>query len=355
MRFGQSTRILLGLGALLLAVVLIGGADFLAQGILAPEQPLSTRMAPEQLLALEGPPEVVLEFSWGDGPSDINGWVLAVFESGSRLFVADVDPVQKSPRVRWFDEAGRVAGSHGCPPGSLNFSPLPGGFGYTVSKGVEGESMLAAVVDIETSAVETYTVPMKLNGGHLLQVDDTLYTQAANSEFSLESSIVTIVSKLVPVARGGVQVEDAEVPDAALDGYIIGRDGRVYDVVSETRVTESKQIEMSVVQVETGSTLTLPAGGDFLGVDEAGRAYVLMTDFPADEALDVPGIHAAAPTASLLLIADVGGAGQWVLPVWSNRYAATPRDAFHLSGDGLLAVRSTPATVTVMRYRGDFR
>lgn len=318
--------------------------------------PKTSRLAPTKTLAVSSAPKQLLFLPWGDGfNATVDDSVEYVFLADRLIVVVDHVRGWDGSRVRWFTSEGRPQGELRTPRGSTNFSPTRDGFAYVVARGVEETHQVAAVYSIARSELATFTVPLQLNAGRLLWDADTLYAQIDNSTYDPNSSKVRIESRLVPVARGGIQVSDNQAQEGAKVGYAFGPNGELFGRVIEGLASERARPTQKLDEVGAGHSLQIPGSGRVVGFDAESRVYVLLAP---DDVVDTP--PAAAITSvddpySLLLIGRLDGSDQWVLPLALPRALQLGRELVTLGEKGIVVTKLTPAGMAVVQYEGDFR
>lgn len=310
------------------------------------------------------PTEDVLRLPWGAGPTEASrkgdpvtvSTIEAVFSSDGFTFVVDHPADVYGARVRWFSADGALTGSWIAPPGSTLFRPQPGGFNFVSAKS-GGRSETAVIYDIGTSTETTYTIPLQVNSGGLFWSGDTLYAQITPSQVDFEEQTLVSSYALVPVAIGGVQVEDAAADAAALEIWGFGADGKQY--ISETHV-DGLDIMTSPVTAIVGSgdrRIRVPQRYRLLGVDSASRLYLStlpeLPD-PAERIAQTAAVWSSAhePFDEVLVINLDGTIHSTIILPYSSaiaRYDGTV--PVSLSEDGIYSLRADEGGVTVVLHR----
>jgi len=348
-------RAVLSAAILVTMVVAVGVANYFIAGLGSDSAPSST-LAPDELLSLAGEPRVLLHLDWGDGSAGTtDGSVEHVFMSDGMVFVVDHTATDSGPRVRWFDDAGRAKGEHTAPIGATGFAPNRGGFAYVVSRGNAGLSETAAVFACEESRLTTYTVPLGLAAARVLEIGSTLYAQVDNSLYDSRTLEVTILARLVPVAREGLQVSDEAAAGGIVDGFDVGLDGRLYGRSIAGRAVEGDRPTTTYTSLETSAALTVSEWSQYIGVDKGGRAYFLFEPETVAPRQGLVGSTATAEQYSLVLIGSVDGGPQWVLPVRLPRALQIGKSLFALAPQGLMVTRATATGIDVVLYEGTFQ
>lgn len=338
---------------LVIGAVAIGMVSFLLTGLIGPDRDVKpARLAPNTLMKLDGAPVALLRLPWGSGKgASVNETVQYVFLSGRYCFVVDIDPDTMKSRIRWFDAAGRVAGSYACPDGATNFSPFRDGFSFVIAPGATEGEELAALYSVEQSQLTTYTVPLTFSSAGLLEHDGVLYSQIDDSLFDVRAQRVTIEGKLVPVAIRGRQLSDTEAGEGVVDARYLGQNGRLYNRMTEAVAGDTDSQTRRIRDVESSSTVEVPPFGEFLGVDVEGLAYVQVKSETPPSTPEIAGITRKSDAVTLVLVADFDEGGQWVLPVQTPHpfpYLARP---FSVTREGLVALRATDKGIEVLQYR----
>lgn len=315
----------------------------------------SSRLTPTRTLALRSAPQELLHMPWGDGRGNtVDDSIEYVFHTGDRTLVVDHARGWDGSRVRWFG-GQKLEGELLTPRGSTNFSPTQDGFTYVVARGIEETHQVAAVYSIERSELVTYTIPLQVNAGALLWDGDMLYAQVDNSTYDPNSSKVHIESRLVPVAKGGIQATDAQAKAGAKVGNAFGPNGDLFGRTIEGFAMERSRPTQRVEDLASGTSLQIPGSGRVVGFDESDRVYVLLSPDAVADTPPAAGVTSVDDPYSLLLIGRLDGSDQWVLPLPLPRSLQLGRALVTLGDDRIVVTKLTPQGVDIMQYEGDFR
>lgn len=340
-------------GVLLAGTLAIGGISFLLTGLLGPgEGGRPARLAPDTLMELEGGPVRLLSLKRGSGTgSSVNDTLQYVFVSGEHVFLADMNPKTLRPRMRWFDRQGKLAGTYACPVGATNFAPLEGGFSFILAPGAKRKDEIAAVYSLSDSRLTTYAIPATSGSAGLVEYGGVLYSQVDDSLFDVNAQSVDVEGRLVPVAEQGNQLDEETSREGILNARHLGANGRLYNRSLHAIAGAPDSQVQTIRDVETSITVQIPPSGEFLGVDGAGLAYVRVLSERATSPSEMPGISRKRDAVALVLVADMTGTGQWVLPVEEPHLFPYSVRLFSVVREGLVAVRVTERTVDILLYR----
>lgn len=335
-------------------VLAVGVANYFLAGLgSSPTQ--SSTLSPERLLPLVSEPRLLLHVDWGDGSgTTTNDSLEYVFVSEGMVFLVDHTTADGGPRVRWFDVRGTVLGEHLAGVGTTGFAPSPGGFSYVKSQGLSGASEEAALFDIGESRLTTYTVPLNLTAARVLVQGDTVYAQTDASTYDMETMEVSIIARLVPVARNGMQVPDEVAKDGIRDGLDVGLDGRLYGREITGRAIEGSRATVRYESLETSATLTVSDWSQYVGIDAESRAYFTFQPQDSSQSQALAGVTTAGEQYGLVLVGSLDGGEQWLLPVAMPRALQIGRSLFSVTDEGLVVTRASALGVDVMLYEGDF-
>lgn len=347
-------RALLSAAGLVVLVIAVGIVNFFIGGTGNPSGP-GTMLSPEKLLPLVAPPKTLVHLGWGDGSgASTNDSLEYVFASGGYVFVMDHTGPGLTPRVRWFDTGGELRGETSVPTGTTGFGPHPVGFSYIQSPGIDGSAETAGVFSVAESRLTTYTVPLGLHAAKAVTMGQTLYVQVDDSTYDSQTLEVSVVARLVPVARDGVQLSDNEASAGVIDGFDVGLDGRVYTRQMSGKAVEDARPQVTYADTENNAELTVSQWSQYAGADTNGHVFFLFKaeDLPGSQ--DLVGTTTAREQYGLVLVGSMRGGGQWLLPVRLPRALQIGRSLLSVSPDGLLVTRAGASGVDVLLYKGDF-
>lgn len=352
--------IVLALGALLG----VGLLTFLVGGVFETDEPaprvpqLDVEHLPDEL---RSGPEAVLSLPWedesepgvarsaeGDPPR-----FEAVFSQGELLFVVDHPGALdgEGTRVRWYSGSDLV-GEHIAPITSTLFTPRESGFMYVLAKS-GGPSERVVTVDSSGAVVATYTIPLNINSGGLLEAGGFLYASALSSEVDLDRERQEYVSILVPVAKGGRQLSDAEARDGSLRVWTIDSSGTRYEQsLSVQGLSGQLAEEHTVTRTSDGEVLIVPPRAEGMGITEEGLLVLLVPPRPVTRAnVGVAGWRGASDDEQEVLVATFGGMvrERFVIPFSLELSASRGRVWF--GQDALLVARSDEQGIHVVRFR----
>jgi hypothetical protein len=310
-----------------------------------------------------GKTERVLHMPWGTGAADAvrkgvptkKATIETVFGSAGYTFVVDHPEGVYGARVRWFSSQGRLVGTRLEPPGSTVFRPDEDGYNFVVAKS-GGKSEKAVVVDVATSTETTFAIPLQMNTGGLARSGDTLYASIAPSDVDFETERMYLRNALIPVARGGVQVDDATADSKSLDVWGFGWDGKAYTSVMEVMGLDVTSSEVHVVIGSGGRQVRVPRRYRLLGV--APDSSIYLNTLPPLPTYKRPVQLAAAwnsshsPFDDVLVIGLNGKIKSRIVIPYSSvlaRYDDTL--PMSLSKDGLYTVREERGGVSVVVHR----
>lgn len=307
----------------------------------------------------------VLFLPWGSGPVDASragidvsrSTIESVFSSGGRVFVVDHPEGLIGARIRWFSPGGDLLGTHLAPSGSTLFRPHEGGLNYVVAKS-GGRSERAVVVDVDASVETTYTIPLQLNSGGLVYFGDTLYASVNPSDVDHEAQVIYSRYALVPVAVGGVQVDDATADTGAVELWGFGMDGLPYTATTEVKGLEVTSSEIVTVIGSGEQRVRVPRQYRMLGVSADSKIYLSTMPPPATierpEQLSASWISEEKPHNEVLVITLDGKIDSCIVLPYSSLislYDSTLPMA--LSEDGLYSLRETEGGVAVVVHRSN--
>lgn len=354
-----------------LALVLLAVAAILGVGVATYflGRPSTTDEAPDEeyvqldlstVSGSDAPAEQVLYLPWGDGPAEASrkgspvrrSTIEAVFGSEGYTFVVDHPEGVFGARVRWFSAEGALVGTRLAPGGSKAFRPHPGGYNYVIAK-TAGPSEVAVIVDVASSTETTFTIPLNLNTGGLDWAGDTLYASIAPSDVSFENEVMYLRHALVPVAVGGVQVDDAAADAGVVDAWGFGMDGKPYTSTMKVlglSVTGSEIVNL----VGSGDRLVrVPRKYRLLGVTADSK--VCLSTLPPEPSFERPVQAAPAwiaerePYDEVIVMSLDGTIVDSIVFPYSSvvaRYDATL--PMSLSADGLYTLRADEGGVAVV-------
>ncbi|MHB1341782.1 MAG: hypothetical protein ACYC77_06535 [Coriobacteriia bacterium] len=302
----------------ILALVGVGGITFLTGGVFESEE---VRSGPVQLaverLPETRPPEVitVLELSWDAGKgagvariTDTGQSTLeAVFASGDLIYIVDHPQEPTGARIRWYRE-GMLVGEHRAPVSATLFTPRSAGFMYVLAKSggpSEGVVLVAADGSVET----TFTIPLGLNSGGLLESGGVLYASGISSALDLKGERQEYSGVLVPVADRGRQMTAAAAREGSVQAWTIDTAGVRYSQVLQVEGLTTDLVEQQTIsRLSDGAAVSVPPRARTLGVTPAGQMVLVVPPRPVSESsVAVAGWRSTADAWQEILVATFDG------------------------------------------------
>lgn len=348
------------LGAVI-ALLGVGGITFLTGGVFETEEMIggAVQLAVERLPASK-PPAVTteLELRWDDGSGDGVARVTdtgqstfeAVFSYDDLLYIVDHPQEPVGARIRWYRE-GVLAGEHRAPASATLFTPRDAGFMYVLAKS-GGPSEAVVLVDASGSAESTFTIPLGLNSGGLLESGGVLYASGISSTLDLKGQRQEYSGVLVPVADAGRQVTDAEAQERSVQAWTIDSEGGRYSqVLTVEGLTTDLVEEQTITRLSDASAVSVPPRAQPLGIAATGEMVLLMSPRPIEDAsVAVAGWRSTTDASQEALVASFDGrlVDRRIVPY--SGIISSARGRVWLGADAIYVAAADEQGIRILRY-----
>lgn len=267
------------------------------------------------------------------------------------LLVVDHPGDLPGARARWVDQRGAVIEEVFTPPGSTLFTPLgtTRDLAYVIAKQTGPSEQLV----INRGGLEsTYTVPMQLNSGSILEIGDTIYVSVLTGTTDMENNTAHAEDALLPVVRSGLQVDDATAADSGRPGTMQGADGKLYQYsLDSAGLGAVERREGRLERLSDGQTLRIPDSAKFLGVDRLGRAWLALPPGSLDRRERFLAASPASMDAfSEVLVTGFDGKVSARLQIPLAPRLATAREPYALADGRLYAATREGDTLSIWQY-----
>lgn len=340
-------------------VVGIGVATYLFSGLLTPKK---TSVPATRLRYVTAPKAggfthaQVLRLAWGKGETDLwpkqpdQGQSLeAMFVGDGGIYIVDHPATHNGARVRRFSADGRLEKTVLTPPGSTLFTPRrSGGFMYDLSKSSSPAEQVV-LVDSDGNRVATYTVPLDVNAGGLIEHGDRLYAVGVESSQDPLKQTLSERDSLVPIMVGGKQVTDAEARNNVVQGGLLGLDGKIYRRQRDQKGGASAVDEQKIAP-QGARAVVLPGTATPVGVDVKSRLYLLLAPRAISVDSLVPEWPATYEYQQELLVVKPDGRIDAALVVPNAAELRKTRMRMFLDASGLYVPDADARGVTIWRY-----
>lgn len=274
----------------------------------------------------------------------------AVFtQSDGSVYVADHLPSRPGARIRWYRGSQKL-GQMFAPPGSSLFTTYRNGFAYTIAKG-ESDSEQLVLVAAPGSVPATFTVPLRINSGWIVEHGNNVYIVAWSGEVDPNTKVVTGREVLVPAVIDGRQATDEEARAGIIEGWRFSGDRRWLYNLHMTPTAKGDETSSTVTLGR--STLEIPYETVRLGVDTKNRMWMFLPPHDLTKRA-VAGWPALTDEFGLLVAVEPTGKIAGAMPVRASQGTfwpdiSTARE-FGCSNDRLTFAEKTASGVLITTY-----